>query len=270
MSPSRLPTFLIIGAMKAGTTTLFDDLAGVPGIAMSSHKEPNTLVRFDRAEDVEADYRTLFAHARESDQRGEASTAYTKRPTHDGVAERARRLLGPELKLIYIRRDPLDRLLSQYRYEAPMGMCGPEGIDTVLRTDPRFVDYSDYDMQEAAWLEHFDAAQLLRLEFADYIADRVGTVKQVCDFLGVPCPADHAIRSGASNASSGRRMQTGLAGRFARSHLYTRHIKPHLPAGLREMLKRLAPKAPDSFESASEETLDWLRQELAARRNETA
>ena len=270
MSPSRLPTFLIIGAMKAGTTTLFDDLALVPGISMASHKEPNTLVRFDKAADIEADYRTLFARARPGDQLGEASTAYTKLPTHTGVAERALKVLGPELKLIYIRRDPLDRLLSQYRYEAPMGMCGDAGINTVLREDPRFVDYSDYAMQEAAWLAHFEAHQLLRLDFKAYIADRAGTVKQVCDFLGVAFPDDYAIRTGASNASAGRRMQTGLAGGFARSHLYTRHIKPLLPAGVRNLLKRLTPQAPDHFETPSEETLAWLREALAARQREEA
>ncbi len=270
MTPSCLPTFLIIGAMKAGTTTLFDDLALVPGISMSSHKEPNTLVRFETAAEIEADYKTLFARAKAGDQRGEASTAYSKLPTHPGIAERALRTLGPDLKLIYIRRDPVDRILSQYRYEAPMGMCGQEGIDTVLRTDTRFVDYSDYAMQEAAWLDHFDAARLLRLDFSDYIADREGTVKQVCDFLGVTFPQDYSIRSGASNQSAGRRMQTGLAGGFARTHLYTRHIKPLLPTGLREMLKRLAPRAPDSFETASDDTLDWLRQTLAARAQEEA
>ena len=265
MSAQCLPTFLIIGAMKAGTTTLFDDLANLPGFSMAGHKEPNTLIRCETAKAAKADYRTLFARARPGDQRGEASTAYTKRPTHEGVAQRARDWLGPDLRLIYIRRDPVERILSQYRSEAPMGMCAEDGLDTVLKEDPRFLDYSDYALQEAPWIETFGDDHLLRLDFADYIADRAGTIRQVCKFLGAPCPDSLTVGSQASNASAGRRMQTGLAGRFARSHLYTRHIKPLLPARLRETLKRLSPRAPDTFETPAPETLDWLRDQLVQR-----
>lgn len=265
-----LPTFLIIGAMKAGTTSLFDDMAASPGIAMSSHKEPNTLIRFQSATDIKKDYALMFKGAGAAKHRGEASTAYTKLPDHQGVPERARAVLGPDLKLIYIRRDPVERILSQYRYEAPMGHCQGGPIDETVRIDPRFINYSDYLMQEAAWLKHFDDTQLLRLDFEDYVRDRAGVVMKACAFLGAPPPPEETFTTAPSNASAGRHMQVGLAGRFARSHFYTRRLRPCLPNALRQALKHLTPRAPTTFETPSDETLEWLKRELSARGIQTA
>lgn len=264
-----LPTFLIIGAMKAGTTSLFDDLATSPGIAMSLHKEPNTLVRYESISNIKKDYGLMFKGCGDAKHRGEASTAYTKLPDHQGVPARARAVLGPELKLIYIRRDPIERILSQYRYEAPMGHCQGDTIDEAIRLDPRFINYSDYRMQEAAWLEHFDDQQLLRLDFEEYTRDRAGVVTQACAFLGAPPPPEEALAKAPSNASAGRRMQVGPAGRFARSYFYTRRLRPLMPNALRQTLKRLTPRAPDTFQTPSDETLDWLRKELLNRRIHT-
>ena len=92
----QIPDFLIVGAMKAGTTTLYRDLSGHPGIYLPEEKEPETLVRFGNDEAaILRDYKSLLGRSPKGALTGEASTVYTKRPLHEGVAERAWRICGP-------------------------------------------------------------------------------------------------------------------------------------------------------------------------------
>ena len=79
---SRMPDFLIIGAMKCATTSLHDQLAAQPGLFMSEPKEPF----FFSNDEVYARgidwYAGLFAGAAAGDLCGESSTHYTKLPSY--------------------------------------------------------------------------------------------------------------------------------------------------------------------------------------------
>ena len=57
--------------------------------------------------------------------RGESSPHYTNRPRFDGVAERMRELLGSDVRLVYVVRDPIDRMLSHYLHNVGGGLRGP-------------------------------------------------------------------------------------------------------------------------------------------------
>jgi len=232
------PDFLIIGAMKAGTTTLYRDLYDHPGIFLPEEKEPDVLVR--NASDLEAigaDYDQLLAGATPGQIRGEASTAYTKRPDHEGVAERAREICGPDLKLIYLMRDPFDRAISQYKHEYGLGYIS-EPMGEALLTHERFAAYSRYDYQLEPWRAAFPEAQLLCLDFKTYTGDRAGTVAQVCRFLGVdpealPAPkTDRAFNVSGARPDYGR----GLGKIIVNSTFYQRQIKPRVPWQLRDRI----------------------------------
>ena len=95
---TRLPDFLIIGAQKSGTTTLYADLAVQPTICMSSIKEPSVLIKIPDPDKATAYYGRLFEAEPSHRRFGEASTLYSQLPEHREVAERARRLLGPALR----------------------------------------------------------------------------------------------------------------------------------------------------------------------------
>src|SRR5690606_18597197 len=128
----RLPDFLIIGAQKAGTTTLFRDLETHPQIAFSYHKEPHSLcydqVLTPRGQRRYSDY---FVHIKPGQICGEASTGYTRFPQFQGVAERALRVLGPDLRLIYIVRNPVDRVVSHHHHSvSEKGM--PASVDDAV------------------------------------------------------------------------------------------------------------------------------------------
>src|SRR5215831_9979567 len=128
----RLPDFLVIGAMKCATTTLHEQLARQPGIFMSRPKEPN----FFSDDEILARgwgwYASLFWPAGEADLRGESSTHYTKLPTYPRTVERMARHL-PRLKLVYVMRHPIDRLISQYVHELTAGRIALGLAEAVIR-----------------------------------------------------------------------------------------------------------------------------------------
>jgi hypothetical protein len=152
---TRLPDFLIIGAMKAGTTTLYHDLMRHPRIFLPEVKEPDALLSDNIFTSRNLRKYAQFFHPASLDQLcGEASTTYTKRPTFEGVADRALRLLGENLKLIYIVRNPLQRTLSHHRFLYQLGLMEKD-INRVIRSDPTLIDYSRYAMQIEPWLATF-------------------------------------------------------------------------------------------------------------------
>lgn len=256
-----LPNFLIIGAMKAGTTTLYDDLCRFSSVYMPPEKEPEGLLQADEPAQLRR-YERCFSAAKAGQLVGEASTAYAKRPEHEGVAETAARILGRDLKVIYLMRDPVRRIVSQYQHEVGLGL-EQRPISTAVREDPRYVAFSRYGYQIEPWLDVFGAEQICLLNFEAYVARRSETLARVAAFLGIdePIPAE---LGGARNASSGKAVAKGLWGRVARSQFYLYRIKPYLPISLRDAAKdRLLPKAVEaSDQRLDSETEAWIRTQL--------
>ena len=112
-----LPGFLVVGAMKAGTTSLYRDLPTNPSVFMPIDKEPNNLLSDDvRTPQGLDDYARHFQRAGADQLCGEASTAYTMLPRHTGVPERALEVLGPDCRIIYLVREPVARIVSHHQH----------------------------------------------------------------------------------------------------------------------------------------------------------
>lgn len=261
-----LPSFLIIGAMKAGTTSLYEDLSGVKGIYLPPEKEPNDLIHPDVCTPKgRATYGAKFANAPQGALCGEASTAYTKRPTYDGVAERALQVLGPDLKLIYMTRDPIRRIVSQYHHLWGLEL-EERPLNQAVLEDETYVAYSNYDLQLAPWRATFGTDQVLVIAFEDYIARRPETLARICAFLGVTAPQD--VNESHRNASDGKRVvkHGSTWSKIAHSDIYLYRIKPLLPTRLRDRLKRaLLPQA-----KSLDDTLNDTTQRELVRRLESA
>jgi hypothetical protein len=112
---SRKPDFMIIGSPKAGTTYLFDLLAQHSGVYPSTPKEPSFFSLPDRYKLGMSWYSQLFAGASSGQISGEGSTHYADGRFLDVAIPRIRRDV-PEARLIYLIRDPVDRLVSHYRF----------------------------------------------------------------------------------------------------------------------------------------------------------
>src|SRR4051794_36421610 len=120
-----LPDFLLLGAPKAGTTALHVALARHPQLCLSHVKEPKFFLT-DGPPPAEGgpgdaktyseyvwrpeDYEALWDHARPAQLRGESTTLYL---LHPEAHQRIFKLL-PEVKLIAVLRDPIDRAHSNW------------------------------------------------------------------------------------------------------------------------------------------------------------
>jgi len=259
-----LPGFLIVGAMKAGTTTLYRDLLTNPEIHFPYHKEPHSL-RDDAVltEEGRREYARWFKDARPGQLCGEASTGYTKRPNIEGVVPRARQVLGPDLRVIYLVREPVSRIISHHYHEYILGQT-TLGIDEAVRTDPRFLDYTRYAWQITPWIETFGRDQVLIRRFEDFVADRRGVVEEATKFLGLT-PRPELVQIGETyNQSQGRPVSTGRVRRLRSAWIYRGLIRPMLPIGLRDRIRRaLLPKAPPPPPPPGEATRVWILEQLA-------
>ncbi len=177
-----LPDFVIIGAMKAATTTLHEQLAHQPGLVMSDPKEPCFFSDdevFARGTDW---YRGLFAGAGPADLCGESSTHYTKRPDHPRTVERMRALL-PDVRLVYVMRQPLDRLVSHYIHlwtERTVSVPVDEAVDR----HPELVDYGRYAYQLEPYLDVFGPDRVLPVSFARLRRHPRASLEEVARFVG--------------------------------------------------------------------------------------
>ncbi len=180
------PDFIVIGAMKSATTTLHEQLARQPGVFMSRPKEPN----FFSDDAVYARgwgwYSTHFRAARPGALRGESSTHYTKLPTFPWTVERMRRDV-PRIKLIYVMRHPIDRLVSQYVHELTAGRVRASLLEAVHQ-HPELIDYSRYAMQLEPFLGTFGFVNILPVFFARLVSASQQELERIGRFLALDGP----------------------------------------------------------------------------------
>lgn len=115
-----MPHFLVAGAMKAGTSSLFYYLSHHPRILSPLRKETHYFTAGHRAGKDESWYRAHFPLRRqlgEGGLTGEATPGYMFEP--DAPQRIARAL--PDIRVIVVLRDPVARALSHYRHEVAMG-----------------------------------------------------------------------------------------------------------------------------------------------------
>ncbi len=121
--PARWPNLFIVGAARAGTTTLWRQLGTHPDVFMSPVKEPHYFGAGDDrpaqlATFLDADaYLALFAKAHGERYLGEASTGYLLVP---GVPQRIR-ARSPEARVVISLRDPVTRVYSGYWLNVRLG-----------------------------------------------------------------------------------------------------------------------------------------------------
>jgi hypothetical protein len=181
---TRLPTFLVIGAMKSGTTSLFHYLQDHPEIFMSPLKEVDFFAaeaNWGRGLDW---YRRQFDGAEPGVRAiGEASTSYSKYPEYAGVPERIAEIL-PDVRLVYVVRDPIERIRSHYQHRSLVG-AERAPLEEAVLADPRYVDCSRYAFQIEQYLRVFPRERLLVVASEDLRSDREATIRRIYGFLGV-------------------------------------------------------------------------------------
>jgi hypothetical protein len=256
------PDFMIIGAMKAGTTTLYRDLEDQPGFFLPQIKEPAVLVRAASDAEARERYAYLYRSSPSGRPRGEASTHYTQRPRYEGIAERAWRLFGGDLRLVYLVRHPVERTLSHHGHLFAQGDA-PARLQDALRTDPTLVAFSRYAMQLEPWLEAFGRDAILVIRFEDYVRDRMGVIQNVADHVGAAFDPGRHPRTEGHNRSEGKEVPPRLWRRLAGTWVWQRWLRPAIPARLRQRVKSQISTAAVQPPKPGAEILASLADELA-------
>jgi hypothetical protein len=181
--------FIVVGAMKAGTTTLFELLAKHPALCQtwanvpkeSFPKEINYFRKLYRKGDtpLHYDWRFPFDPARHA-WTLDASPGYAKWPGSKGVPARIASL-GAEIKLAFILREPVDRIESHLAHTLHRG-GETKNMKHCIRT-------SRYAMQLDKFMVHFARDDILLLDFEQLKRDPAAIQGQIFDFLGI----DHIV-----------------------------------------------------------------------------
>ena len=228
------PDFIVIGAMKSGTTSLYRYLRDHPQIQMSTPKE----LHFFSEQDVWgrgwAWYETRFPERLAATRAvGEASTSYTKFPQFPGVPARIAEHL-PDVRVVYVVRHPIERMRSQYLHRLGEA-TESRPIDRALIEDPSYLDWSRYATQVEQYLAHFDRRQLLIITSESLRSERRETLATVYRFLGADEDWTDPVQDEEFYRAEEKRGFRPTAGRLAR-HPRLRKIARRAPA----LLKRAA------------------------------
>lgn len=171
--------FLILGAMKCGTSTMVKILKKHRDVCFSKPKETNFFSEVSDWKEHLSEYHKCFSQS--GKLWGEASTSYTKPIGYNqSIWERIYEY-NPSMKLIYIVRNPLDRIVSQYCHNYVRDRTSGRIDDGVLETS--LLEVSMYHKQILPYINRFGIDQILILDFDDLLASKKQTTTKVLDFL---------------------------------------------------------------------------------------
>lgn len=230
-----LPTFLIIGAQKGGTTSLHAYLCEHPRVAPPVTKEVHF---FDH--ELRRGLGWYRAHFKRGSEpgvlSGEATPYYLFHPL---VPARVAGVL-PDCKLIVVLRNPIDRAFSHHNHERALGFerLGFEpaieaeserlaGEEERILADPAYRSFAHqhhsylsrgrYAEQLERWLACFDRDQMLVLSAEELFAEPGGVVHDAQEFLGLEArmPTDLAAKNARAYAPIHAATRAALRDEFA-------------------------------------------------------
>lgn len=221
-----LPNLVIIGAMKSATSSLHYYLDHHPQIFMSKIKELDFfLIEKNWNKGIEW-YDSHFAN--DMQIAGESSPNYTKYPGFTGVPERMHSIL-PKAKLIYVLRDPIERIISHYIHNYTR-RTENRTIDEALTNleNNHYLNCSKYYMQLQQYLPYYDINNILIVTAEDLNSQRKWTLQKIFKFLEV----DHNFY--CQNYSrvlhrSAEKKRENFFGHLLLSIPLTNKFKTHLP-----------------------------------------
>lgn len=219
---------MLIGAMKCGTSNLAAQLKGHSNICFCKEKEPHYFSTTDDWTKHIDQYLKLYKPT-EGQICGEASTSYSFLGEYPQVAERLYSY-NPDLKLIFIVRNPVDRIRSHYSHRLMQGIANTNPDVEIEKNEKAYINRSCYGHTVQEYLKFFPANQLLVLDFMEYITAPGTVTKRVCDYLEIPY--ENIALISAKNTTSGSN-RTPLSPIF-----YLDKLLSYSPPALRRILSR--------------------------------
>jgi hypothetical protein len=218
MSTDPLPQFVIAGAPKAGTTALHAALATHPGLYLSPVKEPKYYLTDGRPPPRSgqrgpgdahsarewvwrrSDYLALFAGAPAGTVRGESTPFYL----YDRAAQRRLAADVPDVKVVVVVRDPVDRAYSNWAHLRADGLEPEADFLAAVRAEERRIEagwapfwhyrgLGTYGAQLRDLRRQLSAEQVFVLRYRQLVDTPTETLDRVSDFLGVATGVAHTV-----------------------------------------------------------------------------
>lgn len=243
-----MPNFLIIGAMKSGTTALYYYLEQHPQIYMSPVKEPNFFCSGQHGNSDSTSvtrlraYQDLFKGASGEKALGEASHCYLYEP--GAVAQIQQHV--PDARLVAVLRNPVDRAYSHFLHMVRNGTEPLTDFARALREEEagalqkrRFQDYigrGRYYEQLKRYFDAFDRNQVRVYLYEDLSNAPIDTLQDIFRFLAVEDSflPDVSLRRNVSGYSRYKTLD-----KFLRKPSSVKDaLKTYLPARLRWRLSK--------------------------------
>ncbi len=217
----------IIGAQKAATSTLFELGKQHPEISACKPKEPHHFVREDW-QDAMGSYAAKFPAWRRRPMTLEASTSSGFLQNAETVAERMY-AHNPDMRIIYVVREPVARIVSAYRHNRARGW-GKPSLEEALDHSARLINDTRYAACISPYRRLFGADHILVLTFDEVVKHQPETARRLFDFLGLSpievLPAAANLTSGVKlhHLDDNKPLKRFLARFFPRT--YERSFKP--------------------------------------------
>lgn len=186
------PNFFVVGAHKAGTTSLYVHLKPHPEVFLPSLKEPRYFTPEVRGSVGLEEYRALYEGADGYKAIGDVTPFYLP---SEGAPGRIREA-SPDAKIVIMLRDPVERAFSHYLYARQIGE-EPAGSfrDALRRYQDRqakewylsreYIEHGLYWAQVRRYLETFGSDQVLVLMFADLVKNPNDLMSRIARHIGV-------------------------------------------------------------------------------------
>jgi hypothetical protein len=257
------PNLFIVGAGRAGTTSLWRYLDGHPEIFMSPVKEPHFFSRggIPLSQNVknERDYLALFAPGSAATYRGEATAGYL----WDENAAPAIKHTYPDARIVISLRDPVERAYSNYLLTVQLGFerrTFRAAIAAELHSPPEpdalpppYLARGVYAEQVARYLESFDHVHVLFFE--ELAADPVEALRGIFRFLELDeTPANEIDTTPRNVYRAGRNGSARRAVDFIRRNGLARFVPHRLKVPLGHAIT-----VPNSKPPLEAETVSLLR-----------
>ena len=189
-----------IGAQKCASSWIHSIAGSHPEIRIGTPKELDFFsYYFDRG------YRWYESHFNQETAgalRFENSPSYFHDPRAPGRA----RAYNPDLKVVLLLRDPVQRAFSNHLHEIVKGHVGPVTFEEGLANNPAYVEQGLYATHLSRWREAFGPDRILVLFAEEIAADPATAAHALFGFLGVDDGFDSAILHERRNESDRARL----------------------------------------------------------------
>ena len=180
-----LPTFFVIGASKAGTSSLHEYLRVHPQVFLPARREPAFFVTERNWGRGWEWYEAQFKGGELAIARGDVTPAYSYYPIYSGVPGRiAASIRDP--RFVYLVRDPIERIQSMYVHRRTRTHDRETlPIDEAVLTVPEYIETCRYGVQIEQYLTYFGRERILVVISEQFRSQRARAMKEILGFIGV-------------------------------------------------------------------------------------